>query len=93
LIAGTVPSRQRHDLSALVGEERVAADDERAGSKLDKGLECCVDLARGARSQDISLEPERTRCILHASRFGLGAGVGRIAQHSDDGGCRHQFVQ
>jgi hypothetical protein len=50
-----VAGRQSHDLGALAGEKRVSADDERPGAELDKGSEGCVDLARGARRQDMQL--------------------------------------
>jgi hypothetical protein len=40
--------RQRHQLLALAEEERIGADDERAGMQLDEGRESGVDLAFAA---------------------------------------------
>ena len=70
--------RQRHDLSALANEKPVGGDNERAGAKLDKLPEGCVDFAFCAGTQDMQLQPERTRCIPHTFCFGLGKGVIRI---------------
>jgi hypothetical protein len=47
--------RQRDDLSTLVCEQRVGADDECVGVEFDKGSEGPVDLARRARRQDMQL--------------------------------------
>ena len=54
---------QRHELLALADEERVGADDERAGMRLDRASESGVDLAFGAGLQDKELH------ALRACRF------------------------
>ena len=76
--------RQSDDLSTLVSEKRIAAEDERASSELDKRPEGCVNLPCGARSQDMRLQSERMRGILQASRYWVGNEVGRIDQQSYD---------
>ena len=77
--------RQRHDLSALVSEKRVDADNEPASAQLDKLLEGCVDFAFCAGIQDMQLQPERTRCVSHSVCFGRGLGVIGIDQQSGGG--------
>jgi len=43
-------------LLAPAAEERIGADDERAGLQLDQGGENAVDLALGARPQDMEVQ-------------------------------------
>jgi hypothetical protein len=83
-----VTGRESYDLSATASQERIAGDDKRARSKLDKLRESSVDLAGAARRQDMQLRPERLRRIPQTRRLGLRiSGVGRIDEESGDG-CR-----
>ena len=64
--------RQCDELFAPASEECIGADHERAGSQLDQGCEDRVEVAFGARMQDMELQPEGARRRLHVSRLGLG---------------------
>ena len=63
--------RQRHELLAPIVEERIVADDQRAGMQLDEGREGGVDLAFGAGLQDRELHTLRARRFLHVSDHAL----------------------
>ena len=84
---------QRHELLAPAGEERIGADDERAGLQLDEGGEGGVDLAFGAGLQDRELHPLRARRFLHVSNDALGIRIVRVHQQGDHPGLRNQLGQ
>jgi len=63
-----IPRRQRHELLAPACEERIGADDKRAGLQLDEGCETGVDFALGAGIQDLELQP-LARAPSSVSRF------------------------
>jgi hypothetical protein len=63
-----VVGRQRHDVSTLISEKRVNADDDCAGAQLDKGAEGV--LISPFSIQDMQLQAERAR----ASRTPLVSG-------------------
>jgi len=69
------------------------ADDERACSQLDQARERRIDFSFGAGAHDMDLQPERTRRLLHVSRLGLGSGIFRVHEQTDDLGCGYQIVQ
>ena len=64
--------RQRHELLVPAVEERLGADEERAGLQLDDGREGGVDLAFGAGFQDMELQPLRAHRFLHVLDHALG---------------------
>ena len=85
--------RQRHELLAPAVEERIGADDERAGMQLDEGGEGGVDLAFGAGLQDRELHPLRARRFLHVSDDALGIRIVRVHQQGDHPGLGNQLGQ
>jgi hypothetical protein len=65
--------------SASAREECFAADHEPAGSQLDQGCEDRIEVAIGARMQDMELELEGAGRRLQVSRLGLGNnGIGGL---------------
>jgi hypothetical protein len=62
-------------------------------SELGKTGERCVELAFGAGMQDVDLQPERMRRLLHVSRLGLGSRILRVHERTDNLGCGYQIVQ
>ncbi len=83
--------RQRHELLAPAVEERIGADDERAGMQLDEGGESGVDLAFGAGLQDMELHPLRARRFLHVSHDALGSRIVRVHEQGDHPGLGNQL--
>ena len=83
--------RQRHELLAPAVEERIGADEERAGLQLDEGGEGGVDLAFGAGLQDMELHPLRARRFLHVSHHALGTRIVRVHQQGDHAGLGNQL--
>ena len=84
---------QGRELFPPRSEEVAGADDERAGSQLDQTRERRIDLSFGAGVQDMDLQPERARCLLHVARLGLGSGIFLVHEQADDLGCGYQIVQ
>ena len=66
-------------------KEQASADEKGAYSEFGKHSEGCVDVADGACTQDMQLQPERTRGILQQSCFSLSIAVGGVDQQSSDG--------
>ena len=66
--------RQCGELFAPAVEEWIAADHEPACPQLGQGCEDGIEVALGARMQDMELQPERARRRLQVSRYGLGDG-------------------
>src|SRR6202023_505234 len=75
--------RQRHELLALAAEERVAADDERAGMQLDECCEGGVDLAFATGLQDMEPHPLRARRFLHVSADARGIRIVGVHKQGD----------
>src|SRR5213076_476318 len=67
-----IARRQRHELLAPAGEERISADEERPDLQLDEGREGGVDLAFGACLEDMELPPLDARRLLNVSHRPLG---------------------
>src|SRR5262249_21295201 len=84
---------QRRELCRPPIEEFASADYERVCSELDQTRERCVDLTFGAGIQDMDLQPNRVRRLLHVFRLGLGSGIFRVHEQTDNFGCRHRVVQ
>ena len=85
---------QCDELLAPAVEEWVTADYERAGSQSGQGCEDRIEVALGARMQDMELQPEGVGRRLHVSRYGLGnGGMSRVNEQGNDGGCGDQLVQ
>ena len=59
--------RQCGELFAPAIEECIGADHERACPQLDQGCEGRVEVAFGARMQDMELQPEGAGRRLHVS--------------------------
>ena len=85
--------RQRHQLFAPAVEERVAADDERAGMQLDEDHEGGVDLAFGAGLQDMELHPLGARHPLHVFNGAPGIRIARVHEQGDYPGLGNQLGQ
>src|SRR5215471_3333643 len=66
---------QSHELLAPAAEERIRADDERAGVRWNEGRENGVDLAFAAGLEDSELHPLYARRFLHVSDEALGTGI------------------
>ena len=82
------------ELFAPAEKEQVGTHDERVDSEFRKRSEGGVELVRGACAQDMRrLHSERTRAILHCSRFRFGIGIVRVDQQSSDCGLGHHFAQ
>ena len=86
--------RQCGELFAPASEECIGADHERACSQLDQGCEDRIEVAFGARMQDMELQPEGAGRRLQVSRLGLGnSGIGRVDEQGNDGRRGDQLVQ
>jgi hypothetical protein len=72
--------RQCHELLAPTVEERIRADNKRAGVQLDKSGERGVDLAFGAGFQDQELHSLCLSCFLRVPYAALGKRVRRVDQ-------------
>jgi hypothetical protein len=83
--------RQRHELVAPAGQERVGADDEPAGMELDEDCEGGVHLAFGASPQDMELEPLVARRFPHVSDYALGIRIARIHKQCNHAGLGNQL--
>src|SRR5260370_37479240 len=59
--------RQRDELLASAGEERIGADEQRAGMKLDQGRKSGFDLTLSAGLKDMELDSLRARRLLRIS--------------------------
>src|SRR5262249_24769003 len=88
-----VSDRQCGELLALGNEESIGADHEPACPQLEQGCEDRIEVALGARVQDMKLQPEGARRRLQISRQGLGTGIGWIDEDRNDGCSRDQLVQ
>src|SRR5258707_4578569 len=67
---------QRHELFALVGEERIGGDKERANPTLGNGRKRGIDLAFVAGVDHAELESKRTRRSAYVDRILKGAKPG-----------------
>src|SRR5947209_8610873 len=88
-----VPTRQRHELSALAEEIWTSADEQPPDARLHdrrkRSLEFSV--ACGLHNQD--LPTDGTTRFLQISQLGLGFRTVRVMQRGDDGSLRNQLVQ
>ena len=74
-------------------EERIAADHEPACMEFDKVGKDRIEVAIGARVQDVELDPELVGRRLKLSCFSHDIGPGWVDEHRDDGRGRHQLLQ
>jgi len=89
-----VARRQVDQLDTPAVEEGVAADEEGVRPRMPKGCKDCFDLSAGTGRVDLDLQPDGTGSRLCVSRSGFGIHrFGRIDEHGDASGCRHQFAQ
>src|SRR5262249_19261587 len=88
-----VARRQDGKLDAPAGEKGIAADKQRVELLAHESCECCIDLAAAGSPEDLDLQPDVARRRFHVSRRGLRVGrMGRIDQHGNAGGSRHQLM-
>src|SRR5215831_3654518 len=80
-----------HELVAPAIEEWLGGDEERAGTQFDQGGESGVDLAFGAGSQDMELQPLRAHRFLHVSNELLSSRIHRIHQQGNHPGLGNQL--
>jgi hypothetical protein len=77
---------QRGELFVSADEEWIGSDDDPAGSQLNEGREGRLDVAIGAGTQNMELQPTAAGCSLQAARQGLGIdAIGRVDEGSHDG--------
>jgi hypothetical protein len=60
-----VSERKRAELFAPAVEECIGDDHECAGPLTDQGCESVIDIALGARVEDVQLQPESAGSHLH----------------------------
>src|SRR6266545_5113700 len=85
--------RQCADLFASRIEEIIGANDERVGSRLPPGCKDRIQVAIGARVQDIELHSEDRSRRLQAARKLLGKNrAGWIDEYGNPGRRRYQFA-
>ena len=88
-----IARRESRKLNAPAREEHVTSDVQGVGV-VPHGGEGCLDLAPGAGVEDLNLQSVRTGGIGYISQRALGSrDIGRIDQHANLDGLRHQFVQ
>ncbi len=78
--------RQRDELLASAGEERIGADEQRAGMKLDQGRKSGFDLTLSAGLKDMELDSLRASRLLHISNHPLDLRKVRIHEKGDHPG-------
>jgi hypothetical protein len=88
-----VAKRQRGELFVMCNEESIARNYKPPDPKVDESFERGVDIAFGARFQDVEFEPERARSDLQTVRQDFGIGIGWINESSYRSRCRHHFMQ
>src|SRR5215831_194038 len=76
-------SREGDELLAPKGVEESYADEHRSCTQLSGLGESSVDLALGARLQNLDPLPERPRRLLHVLQLGIEGWFSRIEQHGD----------
>src|SRR6516165_5968756 len=88
-----VVRRKRNKLDASTGEEHVASDVQGIGAVVHESSEGSLDLAPGAGVEDLNLQCHCTGGFRYLS-YALGTSdIGRIDQHGNPNGLRHQLVQ
>jgi hypothetical protein len=78
-------------LFAPIPEERVVADQKRAGLPLDESVEGSVDLAFGSGLQDRKLHPFHAGRFLRLADDALGTRIVRIHEQPDCSGLGNQL--
>jgi hypothetical protein len=78
LIGRSEASTGRRDGAGLIAEERIGADDQRAGMSFDEKGEGGVDLVFGTGLQGKELHPLCARRFLHISYHALGSRIGGL---------------
>jgi hypothetical protein len=81
--------RERRKLDAPAREEHVTSDVQGVGAIAREGGEGRLDLAPGARLEDLNLQSHCTGGFRYLSYRALGSGIGRIDQHGDPNGLGH----
>src|ERR1017187_8208250 len=85
--------RRRGQLLALGSEEYIGADHERICSQLDQGCKDRIEIAIGARLQNMELQPQGAGRRLHGSQIARNARIGGVDEQSNDGRRGYQFAQ
>jgi hypothetical protein len=73
---------------------RAVSSDEHGIGPL--ALDCSerrIDLATGAGAHDLDLQPHRARGRFDVFQRDLGRNLGRVEEHRNPSGCRHQRPQ
>src|SRR6516165_124787 len=83
---------QGGELLAPVAEQCVSVNDQRVCALLDERRKGGIDLLRVARTYDMKLKPELTRCVLRLSRVQLCIWIGRIHEQTYDRGVGYRFA-
>src|SRR5262249_46431710 len=84
--------RQGGELLAPVAEQCVTVNNQRVCALLDERRKGYIDLLRVARTYDMKLKPELTRCVLRLLRVQLCIWIGRIHEQTHDRGVGYRFV-
>src|SRR5262249_46452358 len=78
---------------AVCSHEHRGSNDERTGSTLDKGRECCLDVAPIASVRKYELCPERARRCSYITRHLLGGVDRRIRKIAENRCSGNHLVQ
>ena len=84
---------ERNQSRSLAGEQRVAPDEQRTGVLFHNRRENRVEVAFAARFEDLNLLPDARRGLTNFPYLSLRIRSGRIEQHGDQRGVRHQLAQ
>ena len=84
---------QGHKLCATSVKETISAHGKRLDVLWGDTFECRLDLAVGARPQNMNLQIERARGLLHVTYLAPRLWEGRIHEKPDRCRLRYQLVQ
>jgi hypothetical protein len=86
-------SRKQREPDAEGVQQRIVTDQKRASLLLAKCRKGGVDLASSACIQDMNFLANRVPRGQHLFRIDFGERIGRVYEHADKRGLRHQFEQ
>src|SRR5262249_24515778 len=85
--------RERHNLLAPAGQERVRADQQSAGPLSSQNHKSGVYLALVGHLEHLDFLTQSVRSRLHLPQIALGFSTGRIVQQGDRRGGWNELVQ
>ncbi len=84
--------RQYHELAGTIEKERIRRDQERIGAHLGESRKRRIDLANGARIQNIDLQSDAAGGDLNVIHLYFGIGRVRVHENSDRRGVGPQLA-